>query len=79
MIWVCDFLVFEVVRIESVKFFFLLVGFNFLCVEIILEFDWIIKVLLGFLMEYEIVFLFLLVVWICVIKVFVGVFLGILA
>lgn len=79
MIWVCDFLVFEVVRIESVKFFFLLVGFNFLRVEIILEFDWIIKVLLGFLMEYEIVFLFLLVVWICVIKVFVGVFLGILA
>lgn len=78
MIWVCDFLVFEVVRIESVKFFFLLVGFNFLRVEIILEFDWIIKVLLGFLMEYEIVFLFLLVVWICVIKVFVGVFLGIL-
>lgn len=79
MIWVCDFLVFELVRIESVKFFFLLVGFSFLRVEIILEFDWIIKVLLGFLMEYEIVFLFLLVVWICVIKVFVGVFLGILA
>lgn len=78
IIWVREFLFVVEVRIESINFFFLLVGFRGFFVEIILEFVWIVNIVLVFLIEYVIGFLFRLMVWMVVIKVFVGVFFGIL-